>query len=64
MTNLVSLAEHNRGNSKLNSKTESLVRKDLMNGLKDFDNLLKANESLPLNLSDFYIFASLGCLLD
>lgn len=61
---LTTLAEFCRGNSKLASKEEALVRRNLTQGLKDLDNLFKSNEKLPFNLSDILLFSTLGCLID
>lgn len=58
------LAQHLQGNCQLDSKCETTLRKNLTNGLKDLDNLLKANEKLPLNVADFTYFSTLGCLID
>lgn len=64
LKDLVSLAEHLRGNCQLGTKCEANARKNFTNGLKDLDNLFKVNEKLPLNISDFLVFSTLGSLFD
>lgn len=58
------LAEHCRGKKKVDPKEESVLRRQIINVLKDVENLLKDSEKLPLNVSDFFIFSTLSYFLD
>lgn len=64
LTSLTELANHMRGTSKLDKKSEGDARKTLMNQLKEFDTLVKSTPDLAFNLSDVLLFTTLSCLPD